>query len=353
MEKRRKRRASRDRWGVSLPWMILGIDLAWRLLVDPLRFHSINEATRDTFISLPAPMRMTLEQLTETGSLSCPDHLKYIGNRRARRISKLISSIPLTIHQSSKGRCVAPAFDIAIRHWNNDSFTKFSYFFHDDEAVQRLFSMSFNEFPMLKAVLPCIECATIRSDIWRYLLLWEYGGIYVDIDSVPGPFWNTSLLHGSDAFFVVEHHRLLSQYFMAAAPKHPIMYYALQLSLADLVGIENRHTLMAPNATGPHLLHRAYRMFLQDHEDNVIPKRYVREGYFVGTDQRSIRVVGKGLATADEIVERNAVPFADKTMGYLQMGMKYFVDTYKENRRKKSTINASCLAIEFYHAKNQ
>ena len=43
-------------------------------------------------------------------------------------------------------------------------------------------------------------------DIWRLLVLWEYGGIYADMDSSPVPdrFNASTIAADDDAFFVQE-----------------------------------------------------------------------------------------------------------------------------------------------------
>lgn len=67
-----------------------------------------------------------------------------------------------------------------------------------------------------------------KADLWRYLALWEYGGIYTDLDNLPGERFNeTTIAPDTDAFFLQEQGGWLSQYFFAVAPKHPIMFLAV------------------------------------------------------------------------------------------------------------------------------
>ena len=76
----------------------------------------------------------------------------------------------------------------------------------------------------------------MRADLWRYVLLCEYGGIYSDVDTYP----NTTFVlpHDVDAYFVLEGDGLLSQYFMAVAPHHPLLFYTIQHAVANLLEIQ-------------------------------------------------------------------------------------------------------------------
>ena len=75
----------------------------------------------------------------------------------------------------SKSHCFTPNFHNNIKLWYFDDH---SFFMHDDAAVDRLFDRDWPEFPaLLKESLSCIHSGAGKADLWRYLLLWEYGGI--------------------------------------------------------------------------------------------------------------------------------------------------------------------------------
>jgi mannosyltransferase OCH1-like enzyme len=58
--------------------------------------------------------------------------------------------------------------------------------------------------------------------------MWEYGGIYTDMDNLPGPLLNeTTITQDMDAFFLQEGGGFLSQFFFAVSPKHPMMFLAV------------------------------------------------------------------------------------------------------------------------------
>jgi hypothetical protein len=168
-------------------------------------------------------------------SSACGTGLHYVSNNISSGASLLNRKIPRIIHQTSMSRCVTGRFLRATKKWQQS--LGFSYYLHDDEAVDRLFGLDFPEFPHLSAVRQnCVIHGTLAADLWRYLVLWEYGGIYADLDAVPARFDpETSIEANDDAFFVVEQYHLLSQWFMAVSPRHPLMFYAVHHSLANLL----------------------------------------------------------------------------------------------------------------------
>ena len=132
--------------------------------------------------------------------------------------------IPNIIHMTSKSRCMTQAFSDNVDKWR---FQGYSLFVHDDDAVDRLIHRWWPEFPQLGDTLTCMVPGASIADLWRYLMLWEFGGVYTDIDNAPGPwFWNETgsvITNETDALFEQERDGFPSQYFFAASPRHPVM----------------------------------------------------------------------------------------------------------------------------------
>ena len=244
--------------------------------------------------------------------------------------------IPKIIHQTAKSRCVTPAFAEITNEWK---LPDHSYFFHDDEAVNRLFRMEFPEFPHLKIVIRhCIKNPTIKADLWRYLLLWVYGGVYADFDTAPAKFDANTIKAEYDGFFVVEQYHILSQWFMAVSPRHPLMYYAIHRTLQSLIEAEDTLKSGAHIMSGPHALHSAFVSFRRDANVLVDPLgtgfKPVWSGTFRGTNNRTVTVVGKG-ENENEYVKRMAVNAFTRTRDYRRMGMTHF-SSFMDPKAKKS-----------------
>jgi hypothetical protein len=250
--------------------------------------------------------------------------------------------IPRIIHQTSKSRCVTQRVAAAAEQWRG---LNWRHYFHDDGAVRKLLLAELREFPHLvdlAAAGGCLAHGTLRADVWRYLVLWVYGGIYVDIDAVPGEKFNaeTTIQETDDALFVVEQYHLLSQYFMAVSPRHPLMYYALQHSMANLLKAPDTGTIPAAAFTGPHALHAAYMSFRKDAGEFVeawgAGKMPVRAGHYLGSYNRSVTVLGVA-SNQNEYINRDVLGNAKKRE-YRKMGMRHFQED------KKHATGKSCLS---------
>ena len=291
--------------------------------------------------------------------ISVPDkHMTYdnlfSGNRR----------IPRIVHQTSKSRCVTRKIFDVIQNWYLAD--NWAHYFHSDEAVDRLLQQDWPEFPHLPTVLACIEGkGTLKADLWRYVVLWEYGGVYADIDTKPNKLNATTITAEDDGFFIVEMYHLLSQFFMATSPRHrelsfhfvrltrstlprlvsqfslAIMFYTIHHALLALVGSTDTGLMLrlAPFITGPHALNRGFQSFMRD-QGVVVPDggsgaKPAKAGLWVGTDGRNITVMGRG-EYENEYVVREYIRRGKKILEYQAMGMKHFGGD-------KATSNKSCV----------
>lgn len=145
---------------------------------------------------------------------TCTKPSIYIGSNYEEGSIVQGRKIPKIIHMTSKSRCFTENYALSINKWKFDGY---SLLMHDDAAVDRLFSREWLEFPLLKEVRSCISTGAGMADLWRYLVIWEYGGIYTDIDNEPGPkFLNASLITDDmDSLFEQERGGFPSQYFFA------------------------------------------------------------------------------------------------------------------------------------------
>ena len=85
-------------------------------------------------------------------------------------------NIPKIIHITSKDRCVTKDFYEGIERWKN--ITDYSLYFHDDEAVHKLMRRHWPELPNMAIIAACAKGGAGLADIWRYLVIYEYGGMY-------------------------------------------------------------------------------------------------------------------------------------------------------------------------------
>ena len=258
--------------------------------------------------------------------------------------------IPRIVHQTSKSRCVTPAFFELTNQWK---FPGWSYYFHDDDAMERLLQIEFPEFAHLSSVIRnCATNGTIKADIWRYLVLYVYGGVYADLDAVPGTFDGDTISPDDEGFFVVEQYHILSQWFMAVRPRHPLMYYAIQHALTNLMDTNDIHKIDAARQTGPHALHSALIDFVRDaggFVDSIIPGvKPVKRGTYQGIGGSSIRVEGRA-ESQNEIVNRSGLSEGKRMSGYRAMGMTHF-SVFRDGKESSHLSCQQALQQETFRA---
>lgn len=89
--------------------------------------------------------------------------------------------IPKLFHQTSRSRCLTPLFYNLSSRWQESFAQDYCFFFHDENALMKLLNIDWKEFKLLRQVLKCAKEATaaVATDLWRYLILWEYGEVFI------------------------------------------------------------------------------------------------------------------------------------------------------------------------------
>jgi Glycosyltransferase sugar-binding region containing DXD motif len=208
--------------------------------------------------------------------------------------------IPRIVHLTARSRCMHPDVASNIDTWRLPGH---SLFLHDDDAMDELLYRHWPEFPQLKYVLKClIHGGAAKADIWRVLVLWEYGGIYADVDSRPNAFNATTITTDDDAFFVIENEIKIgmpSQWFMAASPRHPMMYTTMQVILANLINLKDVGDFPIVWTTGPGAVNDAFRRFLGRNMSPLVA------GTYMGPHDRSVTIAGSVDADQNDYVIKN------------------------------------------------
>lgn len=195
----------------------------------------------------PIPIEVLIQHNT-----TCPDGLFPIENTHMpRSITHLQGRrIPKIVHLTSKHRCATKA---VIKNVNKWRFQNYSVYFHDDNALHKLFTHPYTRklFPTLREGLKCVTSGATKSDLWRYLILYIYGGVYTDIDNSPTKFNGETIKPEDDSFFPLEGLGIMSQYFFASSPGHPLMRQMLETGVERLKTIPNVMVNNPAQMTGP------------------------------------------------------------------------------------------------------
>jgi len=268
-----------------------------------------------------------LTRSSDASTMTCPNGMVPVQDTIVpRNVSHPAGrKIPRIVHFTSKSRCVLPKVRDSLDRWR---FPNHAFYFHDDDAVMALLNESWvddafrtgrwpNESspctwehaypPNIPARDVAIKCATAgatKADLWRYAVLWRYGGIYSDVDNTPNKFNGETIRDDDDSFMILEQLGIIAQYFLTSSPGHPYMKYTMDDALDHLRQTPNVMVNVPEKNTGPGAVKRGFCFFMEAGGNRTTG--YIEAGWFVGAQNRSVRVVGhKGRAK--EYVDRYGI----------------------------------------------
>ena len=302
----------------------------------------------DTEIETNCPQKLVLMQDKRMGpsTVSAPDWDHRL-------------SIPKVIHVTTKSRCLPPSFHDNLELWKQ-SFPDYSFVLHNDAAMYRLLDMHHPDFPHLQQSVLCSVSVAARADLWRALILYEYGGIYTDIDNAPRKLNATLIQETDQAFFVVEEAGYLSQYFMASAPKHPLLFLLIQSTIHRLYDLNDVDHQYVPFVTGPGALKQAFLHFTHQQGPNSAAIKpttaspnvaLVHEGVYSGIENATVTVIGRRGTASDEYVARNVIYKKRKIYAEL-MNMTHFSRVHADPSVKSQLTTDSCFERLWRSRKN-
>lgn len=147
------------------------------------------------------------------------------------------SMIPKLFFQTWKTKELSPTLETLVNSWktHNPSYT---FHLYNDSMCEEFLERHFPERVVnaYRTIIP----GAFKADLWRYCILYIYGGVYSDIDTVCkgslGPF-----LEGSDFVTPIDlNHNsegnrwYLFNSFIASTPNHPILLQCISRVVANV-----------------------------------------------------------------------------------------------------------------------
>jgi predicted O-methyltransferase YrrM len=175
------------------------------------------------------------------------------------------NNIPSKIFQTWEHANIEPEFQHIINKWKENN-PNYEYIFHDAEQRLQFIQDNFKENVLnaYKKIIP----GAYKCDLWRYCVLYIYGGFYADIDTLCMGKLN-SLTNKNIEFIVPvdlninprEGQHNLACGFIGSVPKSPILLDAI-----DRIVFNVENNIIPPSKldfSGPGLLGRAVNKFLK------------------------------------------------------------------------------------------
>jgi len=135
----------------------------------------------DRSISVSKSLQNSTTDFSNTYRLECdPHHATTIPFFIPAIMEKPVAKIPRRMFVSSRFRNVTSVVCNLLRnalHMNQE----WDFYFFDDNLVEQF--MEKTEFKPLKPLFDTIQTGAIKIDLWRYLAILKFGGIYFDLDA--------------------------------------------------------------------------------------------------------------------------------------------------------------------------
>ena len=189
---------------------------------------------------------------------------------RGGQIKMLNSSmIPKNIFQTHKSleylRSNPELFQAAYSWYKNEGYTYKFYTDNDCDNFMR------THYPSIYPLYKGLPLAVMRADLWRYCVIYKYGGIYADVDTIlkcsPEMF-----IMDKDLVISAEHSDHLCQWVFAAPPGSPILKNIIDMVVHRIsLGIHpEKHFVL--NTTGPGVFTAAIIDYLRKNSHLVRPQ---------------------------------------------------------------------------------
>lgn len=135
----------------------------------------------------------------------------------------------------------------AMNSWKKIS-NNYNYYFYNNIMCDNFMKNNFDE-NVYKAysILPL---GVMKADLWRYCIIYKYGGIYADVDTV---LLTDPVLFLTDAFLTVvpENETHLCQWVFSAPAGSPILKTIIDLSVERILTTEIKGEHIIHHLTGP------------------------------------------------------------------------------------------------------
>lgn len=284
--------------------------------------------------------RLLLSELTQNppiGSLKCKKNYKTpIYDRVVQdQENSTQKKIPRIIHISYNERCVpTEVFAEGIQRWK-DELPDYSVYFHDDDAVDRLLQQEWPEFPDLHRIMQCMKYGgAMKVDLWRMLVVYEFGGLYTDIDNVPASeFQQGATIHPEDTFFASSDVRdRPCQNVFAMEPKHPIAAFTIQVILKNLLELDSLRKPELVKTTGPHAFRDGYLNYIKLTNKKAKLKPGVYKGFMNKTIRKESDWNWLNPVGSEEVKYKKTV-MSKKQRAHILGGLKHWKKVAQANRK--------------------
>jgi len=181
-----------------------------------------------------------------------------------------LTKIPRNIFQTWGSKDFSDGFKFLTQSWKEKNLN-YAYFLFDDNDCENFIKKNFNEnvYNAYCRIIP----GAFKADLWRYCVLYVYGGVYVDIDTICLDSIDTFLNEDIEFMTPIDLNNCpyygtynLFNCFIASRPNHPILLNCIERIVYH---VENNIVPFSNlDFSGPGLLGKSVNKFLNLSEES-------------------------------------------------------------------------------------
>ncbi len=185
--------------------------------------------------------------------------------------------IEKNIFQSWHTKQLHPVIQQKITDRFKELNSDYTYYLYDDNDMDNFVNQHFNG--EISECYNKLNIIVAKVDFWRYLVLYKYGGVYLDMDSSINKPLNELIKPEDQAIITAEGgfppHRLYVQWSLVFSKGHPILKKTIELICSNIKN--NRYPNNIHKMTGPSVYTEAINEINKELFNNIIDHQDIKK----------------------------------------------------------------------------
>lgn len=201
----------------------------------------------------------------------------YKNNEKINCYSSLIPKKIFQTHKSLEYIQTKPKIVNAINSWKKWT-PEFEYIFHNDYQADNFIKNNFDK--KIYNAYCSLPLAVMKADLWRYCVIYHYGGIYADTDTIclinPNCLLKDSLL----VCVPENNNKKLCQWVFSAPKKSPIIKKIIEVCVEKIINATNFDVENILNITGPGVFTLGIDNYLLENDYKIFQNKEYYSDYY-------------------------------------------------------------------------
>lgn len=168
--------------------------------------------------------------------------------------------LPKTIYQTWYKKTLPTSIQQSV-NWMLKQNPNYSYELSDDNDMDMFIKQNFND--TIYSAFKMLKVGAAKADLWRYLILFKNGGVYLDVDSMIYGVLDNLITDNSAIISREKNYGKFVQWCLIYPSNHPLLKLCIDKCVFNIL---NKTTNDILELTGPVVYSQAIREYFNDNE---------------------------------------------------------------------------------------